>query len=541
MKCFNFLFIIMAVNLLVSSEKNLQKESSNERTQQFRAVWSSPWGGDSDLITYISKEDFIDKMTYILDTLKMYNMNTIIYHVRTHNDALYESKYNPISPYWSDVNFKDFDPLKWMIKETHRRGIDFHAWMNPYRIKTGYVPVEDIVEQYKDYENPANDTKNFLVGVNCIFMDPGLETVRNFIDTTIQEFLEKYDDVDAIHFDDYFYDDMGAGGKTEGNYTILDEPDQTTYEDYINDHPECKYDSKNAKDKANWRRDQVDELILLLSNNIKSYNEKNNKKIQFGISPTGIYKNGDGVVTYDEQGNAITTGSNTNGQEHYHSYLFCDTLKWVNNYWIDYIVPQSYWAQDHPLARYKNVMGWWDKVVKYKKTNLFSGVGLYMADLSGNTYGWKTNVNEMMEQLSYCYESENIDGVSVYNFHTLRKLRDGEETMSATQLKNAVKAWQIKLPPSEIKSFEKIIPSKPENLAFENNVLSFNKVNEAKYYIIYRSEYDITFVPEEIVDTFQDDSDLVKWTETDPGDFNYGVKAFSYTNTLGDGATINKQ
>ena len=437
-------------------------------------------GGDSDLITYISKEDFIKNMTYILDTLQMYNMNSLIYHVRMHDDALYKSKYNPVSPYWSEVDFNDFDPLEWMINETHKRGIDFHAWMNPYNIKSGYVPVEDIVEQYKGLENPANDSNNILVGVNFINLNPGLEIVRNFIDTTIQEFLENYE-VDAIHFDDFFYDDMGAAGKTEGNYTILDEPDQITYEEYIEDHPECKYDSKNAKDKADWRRDQTDELIKLLSNSIKEYNEKNNKKVQFGISPTGIYKNGDGVVTYDEQGNAITTGSKTNGQEHFHSYIFANTLNWVNNYWIDYILPQSYWAQDHPLARYKNVMGWWNKVVEYKKTNLFSGIGLYMADLSVDTYGWQKNQNEMMEQISYCYETKNIDGYSIYNFHTLRKLRDGEETISATQVKNAMKAWQTKMPPTEIKSYDKIKLGKPENLAFEDNVLSFNKVNEAKY------------------------------------------------------------
>ena len=540
MKSFNYLIVIMAVNLLVSSEKKLLKKFNKEPTQQFRAVWSTPVGGDSDLITYISKEDFIKNMTYILDTLQMYNMNSLIYHVRMHDDALYKSKYNPVSPYWSEVDFNDFDPLEWMINETHKRGIDFHAWMNPYNIKSGYVPVEDIVEQYKGLENPANDSNNILVGVNFINLNPGLEIVRNFIDTTIQEFLENYE-VDAIHFDDFFYDDMGAAGKTEGNYTILDEPDQITYEEYIEDHPECKYDSKNANDKADWRRDQTDELIKLLSNSIKEYNEKNNKKVQFGISPTGIYKNGDGVVTYDEQGNAITTGSKTNGQEHFHSYIFANTLNWINNYWIDYILPQSYWAQDHPLARYKNVMGWWNKVVEYKKTNLFSGIGLYMADLSVDTYGWQKNQNEMMEQISYCYETKNIDGYSIYNFHTLRKLRDGEETISATQVKNAMKAWQTKMPPTEIKSYDKIKLGKPENLAFENNVLSFNKVNEAKYYVIYRSEYEITFVPQEIVDIFKDDSDLVKWIETDPGDYNYGVKALSYTNTLGDGATINKQ
>ena len=534
MKIFYVLNIIMASVLLVSPNDNA------DSSQQFRAVWSSPWGGDADLITFISKEDFIEKMTYILDTLKKYNMNTIIYHVRTHNDALYQSKYNPVSPYFEKVDFKEFDPLKWMVNESHKRGIDFHAWMNPYRIKSGVVPVEEIIEKYKNFENPANDTKNILIGKNCIFMDPGLEIVRNFIDTTIQEFLEQFD-VDAIHFDDYFYDDMGAGGKTEGEETILDEQDQNTYEDYIKNHPDCKYDSKNAVDKANWRREQVDELIILLSNNIREYNKKNNKKVQFGISPTGIYKNGDGVVTYDNKGNAITTGSNTNGQEHYASYLFCDSLNWINNGWIDYILPQSYWAQDHPLARYKNVMGWWNKVVEYKKVNLFSGVGLYMADLSGNTYGWQNNENELCEQLTYTYESKNIDGVSIYNFNTLRKLRDGVESKSATQVKNGMIAWQKKVPPSEIKSFERIELSKPENMTFKDNILSFNKVNGAKYYIIYRSELDITFDAGEIVDIFKDDNETVNWIEKDEGNYNYGVKALSYTNTLGDGATIVKQ
>ena len=100
-----------------------------------------------------------------------------------------------------------------------------------------------------------------------------------------------------------------------------------------------------------------------------------------------------------------------------------------------------------------------------------------MADLSVDTYGWQKNQNEMMEQISYCYETKNIDGYSIYNFHTLRKLRDGEETISATQVKNAMKAWQTKMPPTEIKSYDKIKLGKPENLAFEDNVLSFNKVN----------------------------------------------------------------
>ena len=528
------IFIFYLVNL---SKQIMQDE--NEISQEFRGVWVSPWGGDKDLITFISKDDFIKKMTYILDLLKLYNMNTIIYHVRTHNDALYKSKYNPISPYFSEVDFNEFNPLEWMINESHKRGIDFHAWMNPYRIKSGNkTSKEEIISYYKNYNNPANDERCILNGTDSIILDPGLEKVRNFIIDTINEFLEKYD-VDAIHFDDYFYSNMGAGGQTKGNITILDEPDQTTYEEYIDNNADCKYEKNNAEDKANWRRDQIDLLIKQIKDNIDSYNNKYDKKVQFGISPTGIYKNGDGKVSYDEEGNAITTGSDTKGQEHYASYLFCDTLKWINKGWINYILPQSYWSIDHPLAGYKIVMDWWDKVLEYKRVNLFSGIGLYMADSEGKVYGWKDNDNELYEHLTYSTQAKNIDGVSIYNFNTLRRLYDGNDTYSSTQIKNGIKAWNIKVPSSEIKSFEKIKLLKPNNLVVDGKIISFEKVEGAKFYVIYRNTKEILFKSEEIVDIFGDNNDIVTWEEKDEGKFNYGVKAFSYTNTLGEGASIN--
>ncbi len=319
-------------------------------------------------------------------------------------------------------------------------------------------------------------------------MNPGLEKVRTFIADTIIEFLEKYD-VEAIHFDDYFYIDMGAYGATEGEFTILNEVDQKTYIDYIDNHPDCPYKKDNATNKADWRRLQVDLLIKLLKDKISDYNKKNSKYVQLGISPTGVYKNGDGVVTYDEYGNAITTGSDTRaGAPHYGSYLFCDTLKWCYNGWIDYLLPQSYWAFTHPAAGYEKVMGWWDKVLKYKDVNLYSGIGLYMADLSVNTYGWKTDDNELYNQLKYVSNSEIIDGVSIYNFHTLRSLRDGLQTFSAKQIENGVKSWNKILPPSEIKSFEKVELNEPKNIIDNGFVLSFDKVEGAKFYIIYQSK-----------------------------------------------------
>ena len=145
----NIIIFTISINL---SKCIIEFQDSKESSQEFRGVWSSPWGGDADLITYESEEQFKSNMIYILDTLKMYHMNALIYHVRTHNDALYVSKLNPISPYFKKVEFEKFDPLKWMIDETHKRGIDFHAWMNPYRIKSeNKTDINTLLENYKNY------------------------------------------------------------------------------------------------------------------------------------------------------------------------------------------------------------------------------------------------------------------------------------------------------------------------------------------------------------------------------------------------------
>ena len=512
------------------------KIENAEPSQEFRGVWSSPWGGDADLVTFISIEQFKKNMTYILDTLKMYKMNSLIYHVRTHNDALYVSELNPVSRYFEKVNFDEFDPLKWLIDETHKRGIDFHAWMNPYRITSDdTIEIETILEKYKNYpRNPASSKDNILYGDNTIIMDPGLENVRTFIADTIIEFLGKYD-VEAIHFDDYFYCDMGAKGRTSGNESILIEPDQDTYENYIDNHQECNYQKDNAEDKANWRRDQVDLLIKLLREKITEYNKQNNKYVQFGISPTGIYKNGDGVVTYDDEGTAITTGSDTNGQEHYASYLFCDTVKWCNLGWIDYLLPQSYWARSHPLAHYEKVMGWWDQVLKYKNVNLYSGIGLYMADISGNTYSWKTDYFELYKDLKNVSDYEYVDGASIYNFHTLRTLRDKEDKRSAKQIENGIKAWTKRVPPAQIKSFEKKELEAPQNLEINDGILSFDKVEGAKFYIIYGSREDLIFDSEEILDIIgnPEKNERIEWMININQKYVLGVRAISYSNFLG--------
>ena len=339
-----------------------------EPSQEFRGVWISPFSGD---INFVSQDQFIEDMNFIFQTVKDYKMNAIIFHVRINNDALYQSEYNPLFSQFKKVNFTNFDPINWIIEECHKRGLEFHAWMNPYRIiKRDLKTLDEIITDYSQYPtNPASQKTNIMEGKNYFLLNPGLQNVRVFLLDTVLEFLNKYKDVDAIHFDDYFY-----------NNPISFELDQNIYEEYIDSHPEVNYKKNNEKDKSDWRREQVNILIQSLHNKIIEFNQKNNKNIQFGISPSGIYKtcsNNDESVSYDSKGNAITSGVCSNGMQHYESHLFCDSLKWINEGWIDYIIPQIYWAHDHEIAPYNKIIEWWNKVVLKKNINLYGGIGLY--------------------------------------------------------------------------------------------------------------------------------------------------------------------
>ena len=138
------------------------KASYVDPDSEFRAVWVTPWGGDSALVSYTSEAKFKANMNYILNIMEEYNMNVMIYHIRTHNNALYNSDINPLSSYWSSVNFNVFDPLTWLIDECHLRGIEFHAWLNPYRVSSSYSGTVEEFAATVQSNNVASDASNLL-------------------------------------------------------------------------------------------------------------------------------------------------------------------------------------------------------------------------------------------------------------------------------------------------------------------------------------------------------------------------------------------
>lgn len=516
------LFILILLTTLVAQKASAQDLPAEiDINQELRGVWLTPITGE--LSQYTSEAQFKSDMEDMFLILEHYHINTLFFHVRTHNNALYDSSSNPIASWFTNVDFQTFDPLEWLISESKLRGIEFHAWMNPYRVDASYYG------EGLPASNPASNASNLLSYNGKDILNPGLPLVRDFVIDTVLELVENYD-VDAIHFDDYFYINLGANGATSGTTTILDESDQDTFELYSG-----SYNINSATDKADWRRDQINLLVSGVKSALNNYNTLNNDFVQFGISPTGIYKNGNGVVTYDVNGAPISNGSNTGGQTHYSSYLFSDSLKWISEGWVDYLTPQSYWATNHPSASYPNVMGWWNDVNQYLDVNIYSGIGVYMANSSYQTYNWKSDPNEFINQINLLDTYENISGASIYSYNYLESAYNNLSSMATTQINN-VKAskWNgIAILP-ELKSMNKVIIDEDFEHTLSPSYISWNRLTDAKNYYIFASDQPLLYTTSEIVGVVgQQVTSSIQYEMSINPDYYYAILPISNTNTIG--------
>ena len=484
----------------------------NVKNSDFRGVWVTPLVGDID--TYENKEKYKNEIISVLNTMKVYNLNALIFHIRIMNDALYESKYNNWSIYYNES--PDWEALPWVIEECHKRGIEFHAWMNPYRVRNGQNDLTALAKEFPS-SNMASDPNNLLQGANSVILNPGIPKVKTWLVDVCMEVVEKYD-IDAIHFDDYFYD-----------YKV---DDTTTRKIY----------NTEGLSLGDFRRKQVDDFIESLSKNIRAYNEKSGKRVQLGISPSGVYLSGDGKVTYNENGDAITNGSlTTTTYIHYGDYLYSDTLKWINNEWIDYILPQCYWSIEHPLCPYADLLDWWNRVAKYKKVNVYSGIGL--GDYGQEKkYSWVSNT-EAYNQIMIANDMDYVHGVAFFSYKTYEKVLSNPKMLT-----NVDKIWKIRSLTPEIQYGDKIVPNKITGLEIYNNdtgyTMRWNNDSLDKFYVIYRSEGQVTFDPSEVIDVVgvnlasDGKQEYVDETAEKGKTYTYGIRSQSNSFTLGEGDTI---
>ncbi len=294
--------------------------------REFRGAWIHTVGNQQFRTMSADSVKSLFKQT--LDNFKKAGVNAVIFQVRPQADAFYISEIEPWSRFITGEQGVSpnpvWDPLQFMIEESHARGMELHAWCNPYRVTSN--DTEQLHPGHLYFRNP----EIFKRYGSQLYFDPGEpESVKHTV-RVIADIVTRYD-VDAIHFDDYFY------------------PYPVPFEEFHDDASFVKYAKNQGFEywqKADWRRNNVTTLIKALNDTIKAIKPW----VRFGISPFGIHRN----LKDTPDG----SGSKTNGLSNY-DQLYADVPLWVKNGWIDYNVPQIYWKIGHPAADYKTLIEWW--------------------------------------------------------------------------------------------------------------------------------------------------------------------------------------
>lgn len=396
MKLYKYTDNKQPINYLNTNKQIDIPEEYNKK--DIRAMWISNVA-NIDLPVIDTITNYKKLIIQMLDTCLSYNINTIYFQVRTTNDAFYESKLNPYSRYLTGTEGlkPDEDILKWIIRETKDRGISFHAWCNPYRVSlNGNLSIQEYLDTCDDL-NYAKKHPEYLVldKSGKLILNPAIKDVQNHIVESMKELVTNYD-VDGIHFDDYFYP-----------YSGLDE--------VLNDLNE--YNNQSIKDLGDFRRNNVNTVIEGVHNMLQEVNSS----LSFGVSPFGIWKNRTETVE----------GSNTApacSESYYGQYA--DTVKWVKEDMVDYIVPQIYWEFGHKVAPFADICDFWVDVCKDTNVDLLIGHAAYRLGNAGEF----ENKMEIVNQLRYANQSEVVKGNVFFTYKTF--INEDKSLLGMLELKN---------------------------------------------------------------------------------------------------------
>ena len=352
---------------------------------EFRGVWIATvsnidWPGSGNYDPDSQKLEF----TRLLDMHQRNGINAVVVQIRPAADAFYPSPYEPWSEWLTGRQGVPpspyYDPLEFMIAETHKRGMEFHAWMNPYRAEFN-IGRSSIAPTHITRIHP----EWFLTYGDKRYFDPGNKDAQQYVTNIVKDVVSRYA-VDGIHFDDYFYPYRIPGKEF---------PDDAKYQQY-----------GNGMNKEDWRRSNTDSIIVMISRVIKD----ENKKCQFGISPFGVWRNGD---------KDLENGSNTRAGQTNYDDLYADILLWLRNGWIDYVAPQIYWEIGHKAANFEILVDWWGRH-SYGK-NCYIGLGIYKANSNA---AWKDKT-QLPRQIEMLRNTPNIQGMIFYSSKILEKNPNG--------------------------------------------------------------------------------------------------------------------
>lgn len=474
MKLFSTLIVLIACSLgfTKSSSAQIQLYPKYENRAVFVAtVYKLDWPSIS--ATRFQKTELVE----IFDKYKAAGINSVYFQIRTACDALYNSNYEPWSSYLTGEQGKApdpyYDPLELAIQLAHERGMELHAWMNPYRALTN-ISSKSVSENNEIYDvellnsnslelekamaassSPSLTSKDHVsvthpewlitTGKNAI-LDPGLPEVIKYITDVVMDVVNRYD-VDGVHFDDYFYP-----------YP----PDTITKQD---DSTFAKY-PRGFTNRGDWRRNNINMMIESVYDSILTVKPH----VKYGISPFGIWKSG--------------IPESTSGMSAY-SEIYADAVTWLNEHTVDYIAPQLYWPFSRGLGQdYGVLANWWGSVRNGR--HVYTSQGLYRTD--GNTFsGVSFSANEIPSQVRFMRKDANLLGSVFFRAKNISEyyskgftdsLKLNLYTRPAIQPKMA---WKVSP-----------IPATPQNLAFtiDKTNPSQDKVNLTWSKVNYANNLD---------------------------------------------------
>jgi uncharacterized lipoprotein YddW (UPF0748 family) len=331
-------------------------------------VFNRDWPSRPGLAPSVQRAELRDR----LDTAARNGLNAVFFQVRPSADALWPSPYEPWSQYVTGTQGKNpgWDPLGTAIEEAHARGLQLHAWFNPYRV-AGHTDLSRLAVSH-----PARRHPDWLVAYGGrLFYNPGLPQVRAFVEEAVLDAVARYP-VDGVHFDDYFYPYPVAG-------QVFD--DRAAYAAY----------GGGFASRAAWRRNNIDLLVRETTARVRQIRPT----ARFGISPFGVWRN----AATDARGSATRAGVQTFDD------LYADTRRWVKSGWLDYICPQVYWNIGFALADYAELVRWWAQVAQGTRVRLYVGEALYKAGDRAQPAAWQ-DPGELSKHLTLARRYPRVGG-----------------------------------------------------------------------------------------------------------------------------------
>jgi uncharacterized lipoprotein YddW (UPF0748 family) len=314
-------------------------------------------------------------------------LNAVVVQVRPTADSFWPSPIEPWSKYLTGTQGQHpgYDPLAFAVQQAHVRNLEFHAWFNPYRVsmdtnRDALVPT-----------HPARVHPDWVIAYGGkLYYDPGVPAARHLVEDAIMDAVTKYD-IDAVHFDDYFYPYPVAGTPFPDDATFAQYPDGYT-------------------DRADWRRHNINLLITELGHRIHAAKPW----VKFGVSPFAVWRN----KATDPEGSDTTAGAQT------YDDLYADTRRWVREEWIDYIVPQVYWNIGFAPADYAKLVPWWSNEVNGTDVQLYIGQATYKVGTSTQDPAW-FDPREMTKHLLFNRDYPEVRGDIYFSAKDVRANRLG--------------------------------------------------------------------------------------------------------------------